>query len=108
MYCAAHRVIWKMITGEEPPRIIDHSDRDKGNNRWSNLRAATPAQNGANRERALPPSGFYGVHKHKNKNKWVAQAGGKGTRYIGIFDSPEEANAAREKAMREIYGEFAA
>ena len=106
-YCAAHRVIWKLVTGDEPPDIIDHVDRNKANNRWSNLRAATAPENCVNLERPVPPSGFSGVHKHKNKGKWVAQAGGKGARYIGIFDSPEEASAARAKAMREIYGEFA-
>lgn len=45
----AARVIWKLITWEEPPRIIDHIDRDKLNNRWSNLREVTPSQSLRNR-----------------------------------------------------------
>jgi hypothetical protein len=45
----AARVIWKLITGDEPPEIVDHIDRVKLNNRWSNLRAATPSQSLRNR-----------------------------------------------------------
>ena len=33
----AHRVAWKLVTGEEPPEVIDHVDRDRSNNRWKKL-----------------------------------------------------------------------
>lgn len=103
-YLAAHRVMWKLQTGQEPPSIIDHEDENKLNNKWRNLREATHAQNCVKRDRR-----FDGVHKHRNKNRWVAQAGGRGTkRYIGIFDSLEKARRARRRAMRRIYGKFAA
>lgn len=107
-YCAAHRVIWKLMTGKEPPSIIDHRDQNKNNNCWRNLRAATKPQNCVNRKWIIPPSGYHGVHKHRNKNRWVAQAGirGKGRRYLGIFDSPRKAYAARRVAEKELYGTF--
>lgn len=102
-HTAAHRVIWKLQTGKEPPPVIDHEDENKKNNRWKNLRETTHAQNCVKRN-----GNFDGVHKHKNKNRWVAQAGGQnGKRYIGIFDSQEKARVARQRAMREIYGVFA-
>ena len=107
-YIVAHRVIYKLVTGEEPPPLLDHRDRNKHNNRWINIRPATKPQNSANRD-LNTPSGFPGVHKHRNKNRWVAQAGhvrGR-QRYVGIFDSPEKAFEARQRAMKELYGEYA-
>lgn len=46
-----HRVIWKIVTGKEPPEMIDHIDRDKHNNRWSNLRGCTHSENQINSDR---------------------------------------------------------
>ncbi len=43
-----HRLIWALVTGEQPPERIDHRDRDKANNIFSNFRAATGSQNNAN------------------------------------------------------------
>ena len=45
----AHRVIWSIMTGEQPPCEIDHIDRDRGNNRWDNLRDGTNCVNQTNR-----------------------------------------------------------
>ena len=107
-YCAAHRVIWKLMTGKEPPPIIDHRDQKKGNNRWGNLRAATKPQNCINRKPSpFNSTGYGGVHKHRNKNRWVAQLGCRGKkRYLGIFDSPKKARTAWLAAAQAIYGEF--
>jgi hypothetical protein len=40
-----HRIIWLMVTGVWPLGQIDHIDGNKRNNKPSNLRDVTPAQN---------------------------------------------------------------
>lgn len=44
----AHRLAFALITGRWPT-MIDHIDRNRTNNRWSNLRETTAAQNSRNR-----------------------------------------------------------
>lgn len=102
-----HRVIWKMMTGEEPPMTIDHIDHDRANNRWCNLRIASKREQawnlGMHKDNA---SGFKGVLRVKSK--WYARININGvTRYHrGGFDTPQEAGAAYETMAREAHGEF--
>lgn len=92
----AHRVIWKMMTGHEAD-TVDHIDGDRKNNKWSNLRSVTLAENCRNK--TLPKnntSGRIGVVRVKNIGRWVAQARQNGkTYYIGMFARFEDAVAAR-------------
>jgi hypothetical protein len=46
----AHRLAWLYMTGEFPPEglQVDHTDGDKLNNAFINLRLVTPSQNGQN------------------------------------------------------------
>ena len=100
-----HRVAWYMMTGEEPPMQIDHIDCDGTNNAWRNLRAATPAQNLANRRN-------YGTYKkgvtRAPKRRFCARIreGGKYV-YLGTFDTEDEAHQAYHRRAVELYGEFA-
>jgi hypothetical protein len=92
----AHRVAWAIVNGYWPSDDLDHIDGDPSNNRLSNLREATHAENQQNRTRhADNTSGFMGVSWHDRDRKWHAQirvAGKK--RYLGSFDCPEQAHAA--------------
>lgn len=96
----AHRVIWKMVYGEEPIEV-DHINRNKLDNRLSNLRSVDHGTNMRNRSvTSLNTSGFKHISWSKNLNKWVVQlkVPGKGQRQIAWKDSLEEAVAARNEA----------
>lgn len=105
----AHRIAWLLVYGEWPTDQIDHINGDRKDNRISNLRLATNAQNAANsRRRAHNTSGFKGAFFHKRRNRWMAQIGVNGRQFhLGYFDTPEAAHAAYCEAAREHYGEFA-
>jgi hypothetical protein len=67
----ASRLIWLWMTGAWPQHQVDHEDRDPKNNRWSNLRDFTPAQNMRNQgPRSNSTSGVRGVSWHKRAQKW--------------------------------------
>lgn len=106
----AHRLAWFYMTGEWPPRRIDHEDTDQANNRWVNLRLATRRQNAANAKVSKANRlGVKGVTRVKSKslpfrariyvNKRLVT--------IGYYATPEEANAAYFKRAQQAHGEFA-
>lgn len=106
-----HRVIVARMIGRELERKedVDHIDSNPLNNRRSNLRLATRAQNGANqRKPSTNTSGFKGVSFHKQRKKWGANIRvNDKLRNLGYFDTPEEAHEAYKKAAVEAFGEFA-
>jgi hypothetical protein len=106
---AAHRLAWFFVYKVWPEPEIDHINRVKTDNRIANLREATRNQN--NRNVGIKRSnktGFKGVIFHsQSKHKFVAQITVNGkTRYLGIFDTPEEAHAAYVAASEEHHGEY--
>lgn len=105
----AHRVAWKMVTGEEPPVQIDHIDGRRDNNAFSNLRASSDRLNSKNRGlRADNSSGVVGVHFHIGKQKWTSSIGAGGKQIpLGTFATKEDAIAAR-RAAEIKYGFFEA
>ena len=96
-----HRLILRAET-------VDHRNGDGLDNRRSNLRPATRAQNLQNISRPPGESGFRGVEHYPKKGKWRANIGygGKCIR-LGYFNSPEDAAHARDAKARELHGEFA-
>lgn len=105
----AHRLVWFYVHGEWPPHEIDHINLDPSDNRLSNLRLATRAQNERNkRSRRDNASGAKGVQWHAEGRKWMARIRTNGkTKYLGLFEDKAEAAAAYERAAVEHYGEYA-
>lgn len=100
VFCFAHRVAWTLFYQATPQGQIDHIDRDRANNRISNLRVVTNAEN--NRNKKMHPTsttGINGVSFYKRSGKWRAQIAVNQVRMcLGYFDTIDEAAAAREKA----------
>ncbi len=100
----AHRLAWLYMTGEWPTQV-DHINGNRADNRWSNLRVATPKQNAANRgAQANNTSGAKGVTWYPPLQKWHVQCA---KRHIGYFPTVELAAAAYLNAARVHYGDFA-
>lgn len=90
-----------------PPKEmdVDHINRDGLDNRRSNIRICTRSFNMAN----IAARGRYkGVEKVKKYDKWFARIRLNGKRkYIGIFNTPEDAARAYNEVAKDFYGEFA-
>ena len=103
-----HRIIWKMVYGDDPLEI-DHINNRRDDNRFINLRCVTRAQNQQN-SKLVPhsSSGLKGVHWRKGKNWCVAQIAKDGVKYyLGVFYTAEEAHQAYVVKAKELFGEFA-
>jgi len=96
----SHRVAWLLHCGRWPSMQIDHKDGNGINNRISNLSEVTNRQNAMNQKlNAKNSSGVTGVRWHKLAKKWNARIKcGKSEIYLGLFESFEDAVAARKDA----------
>jgi hypothetical protein len=90
-------------------KMVDHASGDKLDNRRSNLRTATPAQNQANSAKQLgTTSKFKGVTWYRATGRWMAQAQIAGTKhFLGYFETETDAAHAYDQAASEAFGEFA-
>lgn len=104
------RLAWLYMTGEfpKPGLHIDHVNGVRDDDRWCNLRLATPQQNARNRGRCKRnTSGRVGVHP-LGPGLWGAEIGvdGRNVR-LGRFQCLGEAIEARCAAERHYFGNFA-
>jgi len=103
----AHRLIWKLVTGNDPI-AIDHSNGERHDNRWSNIREATPSQNQWNkRVNSSNMTGLKGVRRQPSGRygSYIWMPNGK-SRWLGTFETADEAHAAYCEAARELGGDF--
>ncbi len=105
----AHHLAWVYMTGKSPSEEIDHRDTDGLNNKWENLREATPTQNRCNRgTQKNNKSGYKGVSWHKKAQKWVVYICiNKKSYNLGLFENIQDAHAAYKAAALKYHGEFA-
>ena len=98
------------MTGKWPIHQVDHINGMRADNRWHNLRDATPLQNARNRRPTKATgSGRVGVCFDRNRSKWSAYIGiDNRTISLGFYADIEEAVAARVMAEKIHFGEYAA
>jgi hypothetical protein len=100
-----HRLAWLYVYGAWPTDVIDHINRNTGDNRLCNLRDTDRCVNNQNAcTRKDSPVGIRGVTRHPYSNKWRAriQANGK-KMHIGTFDTVEAAAAAYAAAAYALH-----
>lgn len=101
----AHRLAWLYMTGDWPAAQIDHRNGVRDDNRFSNLRAATKAENMQNsRLRKDNRCGFQGVGWDCQRQKWQARIRYQHRKYdLGRYDTPEAAHAAYLAAKAKLH-----
>lgn len=94
-----------LVMGAQKGQIVDHKDGNKLDNRRTNLRFATTAQNIANsRRHCTNKSGYKGVCWHSRDKIWAAFIKGK---HLGYFNTAKEGALAYNEAALKLFGEFA-
>jgi len=106
-----HRINYLIHHGRMP-KMLDHLNQIKNDNRIENLRESNGSQNQGNvSSRANNTSGFRGVTWVETRQKWAA----KGPKFVkgewkqgslGYFDCPKEAYKVYKKAAKAYFKEF--
>jgi hypothetical protein len=106
-----HRVILERVLGRklDPRESVDHIDGDGLNNRRSNLRLASSAENNRNRRvQRNNATGFKGVSYDRGMKRFGARIYIQKTlTRLGWFDTAEEAHRAYCEAAILHYGPYA-
>jgi len=105
---AKRGLLHKVIMGVGQKITVDHKDGNTLDNRKSNLRICTPADNTRNRMISIRnTTGYKGVHKYR-KNKFTASIKFNNKSYfLGVFDCKMDAAKAYNAKAKELFGEFA-
>lgn len=101
-----HRIIYLMQTGKWPDNQIDHIDRIKDNNRWTNLRDATPSENSCN-VTTTNALGIKGISKHKHTGDYHAHITKDKIVYQKAFKNLDDARDWIDNKRKLLHGDFA-
>lgn len=92
----AHRLAWFYMTGTWPSKEIDHKNRVRNDNTWTNLREATRSMQ--NRNKANSSWGLPNITwQHR---AWCVRLGR--ATYVGRFKCLGEAIRARAQAIKDL------
>ena len=102
---AAHQLAWAIHYGKWPDMQIDHIDGDRSNNRKSNMRLVTNAENAQNRKPAAnSKSGIVGVTWSKASGGWQAKITLNGAeKNLGTYSTKEAAAARYAEEKRRLH-----
>lgn len=107
------RLVWFFVHGEWPTCQVDHRNCDKADDRFDNLRLATPFQNSGNKRVSkrnrlgVKGVGISTPRKRKPQRYRARIRVHDRLIHLGYFSTPTEASAAYDAAAREHFGEFA-
>lgn len=94
----AHRFVWLYFYGNLP-KLLDHVDRNPGNNAIWNLTPTSHSYNHINVNRIPSSSGIVGVTANGGVKPWRVRIGRK---TLGYCDTLEEAVMMRKQAESEV------
>jgi len=99
----------RQLIGDTNALLVDHIDGNGLNNRKSNLRICTAAQNTYNKHpRSNSHSRYKGLTWHKRNKRWEVQIIKSSKRtFIGSFDNELNAAMAYDRKAEQLFGEFA-
>lgn len=105
----AHRLAFLYIVGSFPPQEVDHMNGLRLDNRYLNLRHATPSQNQHNKGAySNNTTGFKGVVYVKANNNYSAVIQVNVQKRIRItgFKTPEEASVKYLELSEQLHGDY--
>jgi len=104
----ASRLAWFYVKGVWPPKMVDHINLNRSDNRWINLRLASNAQNKCNSKKHKDnKSGYKGVFWEKGCKKWRVQIHADGRRvHVGVYKNLIDAARAYDAAAIKFHGAF--
>lgn len=106
---AVHRLVFLLVNSRWPSGDVDHKNGTRSDNGPGKIREATRAQNLQNSKLgSRNKTGFKGVSLNANGDKFCAWGRADGrTKYLGTFQSADDAARAYDAHATRHYGEFA-
>ena len=100
-------ILSRFLLNAPKDKMVDHINRNRLDNRKSNLRFCNRSQNNAN-SFSKNKNGYRGVYKYSHFPAYYAEIRVKKKKvYLGYFRDIKEAASAYNTAAKEYYGEFA-